>query len=286
MAVPTFDQFIEPLLRYLVAHPDGVTMTQATDALADHFKLSESDRAELIPSNRQTVVRNRTGWAHDRLKRPGYSSSAKRGFWKITEAGLEFAASRPHGFSKEEINELANPPRDQKLSEGVHTEVVHVGHSTITGSVTASTKIALEAQSPEERLDSALAEIRESTARDLLEQILQGTPTFFETLVLDLLHAMGYGTSRADLEHVGKSGDGGIDGIISLDRLGLEKVYVQAKRWKNQISRPDIQGFFGALAGKRKGVFITTSTFSDKAMSTRTRSRRSSSSTDASSPPS
>lgn len=97
--------------------------------------------------------------------------------------------------------------------------------------------------------------------------ISQSSPAFFEQLVLDLLVAMGYGASRKSLQHTGRSGDGGIDGIISLDRLGLEKVYVQAKRWQNQVSRPDVQGFFGALAGRRanKGVFITTSGFSREA---------------------
>jgi len=113
----------------------------------------------------------------------------------------------------------------------------------------------------------ALDEISDAVAAELLEVIGHSTPQFFEILVLDLLHAMGYGASRTDLQHVGKSGDGGIDGIISLDRLGLEKVYVQAKRWQQSIGRPDIQGFYGALAGQRakKGVFITTSAFTAQA---------------------
>jgi restriction endonuclease Mrr len=123
-------------------------------------------------------------------------------------------------------------------------------------------------QSPEERLDGAVREIRSSVASELLESIMGASPKFFEVLVLDLLHAMGYGTSRADLQRVGGSGDGGIDGIISLDRLGLEKVYVQAKRWQNSVGRPDVQGFYGALAGQRskRGVFITTSTFTAQAI--------------------
>lgn len=118
-------------------------------------------------------------------------------------------------------------------------------------------------ESPDERLDSALSEIKDAVSSELLETILQSSPRFFEGLVLDLLHAMGYGTSRTDLRRVGGPGDAGIDGVISLDRLGLEKVYVQAKRWQNSIGRPDVQAFYGALAGQRanKGVFITTSTF-------------------------
>jgi restriction system protein len=125
-----------------------------------------------------------------------------------------------------------------------------------------------ETESPDDRLVRALDELNDAVANELLEVIGHGTPQFLEILVLDLLHAMGYGTSRSDLQHVGKSGDGGIDGIISLDRLGLEKVYVQAKRWQNNVGRPDIQGFYGALAGQRakKGVFLTTSTFSPQAV--------------------
>jgi len=110
--------------------------------------------------------------------------------------------------------------------------------------------------------------LKKSVGAELLEAIQNSSPRFFETLVLDLLHAMGYGTSRTDLQRVGRSGDGGIDGIISLDRLGLERVYVQAKRWQQGVGRPDVQGFYGALAGQRatKGVFITTSTFSAQAV--------------------
>jgi restriction system protein len=123
-------------------------------------------------------------------------------------------------------------------------------------------------QSPDEALEQALLEIRESVAAELLDVILNATPRFFENLVLDLLHAMGYGTSRTDLQRVGGVGDEGIDGIISLDRLGLEKVYVQAKRWQNSVGRPDVQAFYGALRGQRanKGVFITTSSFTAQAI--------------------
>ncbi len=121
--------------------------------------------------------------------------------------------------------------------------------------------------SPDDRLEAAVAELRAATRRELLEILSQVSPQFFETIVLDVLHKLGYGTSRSDLARVGRSGDGGIDGVISLDRLGLEKVYVQAKRWKNPVGRPDVHAFYGALAGQRanKGVFITTSTFTAQA---------------------
>ena len=121
---------------------------------------------------------------------------------------------------------------------------------------------------PDDQLEDALTELEEWTAEELLETIGKSSPKFFETLVLDLLHAMGYGATRADLQQVGRSGDGGIDGVIALDRLGLEKVFVQAKRWQNSVGREVVQAFYGALAGRRanKGVLITTSTFTQHAV--------------------
>jgi restriction system protein len=121
--------------------------------------------------------------------------------------------------------------------------------------------------SPDDRLEEALAEIRRTVSAEVLEALRQVSPTFFETIVLDVLHRMGYGASRADLQRVGSTGDGGIDGIISLDKLGLEKVYVQAKRWQQTVGRPEVQAFYGALAGQRanKGVFITTSSYTSQA---------------------
>ena len=122
--------------------------------------------------------------------------------------------------------------------------------------------------SPDDRLEQALAELRQGVAAELLELLSQVSPEYFETIVLDLLHKMGYGARRADLAHVGGAGDGGIDGVISLDRLGLEKVYVQAKRWQNSVGRPEAQGFKGAMEGNhaRRGVLITTSSFSPQAI--------------------
>ena len=123
-------------------------------------------------------------------------------------------------------------------------------------------------KSPDDQLGEALIELRATLASELLETLVKVLPTFFETIVLDLLHKMGYGTSRSDLKRVGGSGDGGIDGVISLDKLGLDKVYVQAKRWQQNVGRPEIQGFYGALVGQRasKGIFITTSGFTSQAL--------------------
>ena len=258
MPVPTYDQFIEPILRYLATKPDGAPARDVHDAAAAALGLSDSDRAELLPSGTQTVYKNRAGWAHDRLKRSGLSSHIRRGFWTLTDAGREFAASNPGPLPDEVVERLAADKTDVRL------RTAGSPLQTVTVPSIEATRIA----SPDDRLEAALAELRETVVAELLETLSQVTPQYFETIVLDLLHRMGYGTSREDLQRVGGVGDGGIDGVISLDRLGLEKVYVQAKRWQGSVGRPEVQAFYGALAGQRanKGVFITTSSFTQQAI--------------------
>ena len=258
MAVPTYDRFIEPILRYLAAHPDGASARDVHDAAALALGLTDGDRAELLPSGVQTVYKNRAGWAHDRLKRSGLSTSLKRGFWKLTDAGRDFAISNPAPLREEVVERLATENRDVRLRPSDQSEPPSpVG--VVAARVTAS---------PDDRLEAALSELRQTVAAELLEMLGQVSPPYFETIVLDLLHRLGYGTSRQDLQRVGGVGDGGIDGVIALDRLGLEKVYVQAKRWQGSVGRPEVQAFYGALAGQRanKGVFITTSTFTQQAL--------------------
>jgi restriction system protein len=257
MPVPTYDLFIEPILRYLVAHPDGALAKDVREAAADTLGLSETDRQEILPSGLQAVYKNRAGWAYDRLKRAGYATSPRRGFWKATPVGVTFAASHPEPFSADIVDEIATTHLDVRLrppKDAVST--------TPTLLVTAEPAV-----SPDDQLEAAIAEMRRAVAAELLETLSQVPPASFETIVLDLLHRMGYGANRSDLQRVGKVGDGGIDGVISLDRLGLEKVYVQAKRWQSPVGRPEIQAFYGALAGQRagKGVFITTSSFTTQA---------------------
>jgi restriction system protein len=181
----------------------------------------------------------------------------------MTAEGKQYLAEHPEKLSKEQVEEIATGNMNVRLRplEG------DADHGQERSMLQASERIE-EATSPDDRLEQALTELNDSVAEEILEAIGNSSPEFFEALVLDVLHAMGYGTSRRDLQRVGGSGDGGIDGIISLDRLGLEKVYVQAKRWQNSVGRPDVQGFYGALAGQRanKGVFITTSTFTSPAV--------------------
>lgn len=260
MSVPTYNQFIEPLLRYLAVKPDGATARDAHEAAASALQLSEEQRQEIIASG-QATYKNRSGWAHDRLKRAGLSSSAKRGYWKLTDAGMAYAAQHPAPLPAEEVERLAIGFMDVKLKTPSDAIPLDAELQPVV-SLTSATA------SPDDRLEQALQELRETVAADLLDNLLQVSPGRFEVIVLDVLHRLGYGANRNDLQRVGGSGDGGIDGIISLDKLGLEKVYVQAKRWKNTVGRPELQGFYGALAGQKakRGVFITTSGFTAQAI--------------------
>jgi restriction system protein len=264
MPVPTYDQFIEPILRLLVAHPDGLSARVAHDEAAKALSLTSADREVLLPSGTQPVYKNRAGWAHDRLKRAGLSSSPRRGFWKVTADGVHFAQQHPAPFSSELSEKLAMGYIGVKLRAAPESAAPNVSPTQLAVVDNLEPAVA----SPDDRLGLALSELRQSAASELLELLGAVSPSFFETIVLDLLHRMGYGANRADLQRVGGSGDEGIDGIISLDRLGLEKVYVQAKRWQSSVGRPELQAFYGALAGQKakKGVFITTSSYSTQAL--------------------
>jgi restriction system protein len=261
MSIPTYDQLIAPLLKVLADNPAGLKVPAAYEAVANAVGLSEDDRRELLPSGKQPVYMNRIGWANDRLKRAGLSKppsevSASR-TWQLTEEGLEFAKDHGDSLDPAVVEQLAKVGPGSK----VRKPPADPTRTTVPLSVT-------ETQSPDERIDAAAAELDESLSADLLGAMAGMHPVRFEQLVLDLLHAMGYGASRADLHETPGSGDGGIDGIITLDRLGLERVYTQAKRWNTgTVGRPEIQKFVGALAGHggNRGVFITTSTFSNEA---------------------
>ena len=237
---------------------EGAPARDVYEAAADGLRLAPEQRSEMLPSGRQAIYKNRVGWAHDRLKRAGLSSAPRRGFWQLTEAGRRFANENSPPLSPEQVETLAAVERESRLTtiDSAENPTPITDHP---GNVT---------ESPDDRLEGALRELHETVVVELLESLAACSPKFFEFVVLDVLHAVGYGASRSDLQRVGGAGDGGIDGIISLDRLGLEKVYVQAKRWQNSVGRPDVQAFYGALAGQRanKGVLITTSTFTARAI--------------------
>ena len=262
--VPTYDQFIDPVFRVLERHVDGVPTAQVYDLVADEVGLTQSQRDEILPSGRQPYYKNRIGWAFDRLKRVGAAESAKRGHWTLTPEGRDFIEAHPHPLNDDEVWELSrveNADTDllERLSAGLESSLDEASEA-----IASAPRLT-----PEELIESSVDQLHESVSRELLQRVLEAPPEFFERLVLDVLLAMGYGADRRALTHVGGVSDGGIDGIITLDRLGLEKVYIQAKRWapENKVGRPDLQGFYGALASRKanKGVFITTSSFTEPA---------------------
>ena len=253
MSLPSYVEFIDPLLRHLVAQKNAVRARDVYEVVAAKLGLTEEQKAEMLPSGQQAVYQNRTGWANDRLKRAGLTTSPSRGHWTATDKGRAFVKAHPKPLTAKELESI--------------WKIKWVKNAAAKDDGAEQTPASATDASPQERIELAVRELNESVGAELLERIHEGTPKFFEKLVLDLLLAMGYGTSRSELQHVGGSGDAGIDGIISLDKLGLEKVYVQAKRWQGSVGRPALQGFFGALAGRKanKGVFITTASFTKDA---------------------
>jgi restriction system protein len=241
-----------PVLRFL-AHAGEVAPATIREAAASEFRLSEPDLQELLPSGRQTTFANRVAWALAYLKQAGIVESPRRGSYRITERGRTVLAANP---ARIDISLLQQYPEFQAFRSP---------SSDATPRATTSVAADPVSLTPDEQMRAGYARLRESLAALLLERVKHASPKFFEGLVIDLLVAMGYGGSRDDAAAVvGGSGDEGIDGIIKEDKLGLDAIYVQAKRWANTVGRPDIQRFAGALQGQRarKGVFITTSSFS------------------------
>lgn len=249
--LPPQADFHHAILRHLARRPDGDRRENIHEAMPDLLGLGEAQRTERLANLPHLRYRHRSGWGLSMLKAAGYVDNPASGVWRITIRGRELLARYPDKFESE-----------------IGRRVIREGRRKIQGQdcAGASDDNASE-QTPDERIDGALEEIHGAVARELLERIAQAPPAFFEGLVLGLVHALGYGASEDDLEQVGGSGDGGIDGVIALDKLGFERVCVQAKRWQGSVGRPEIQAFYGALAGRRarKGVFITTSSFTREA---------------------
>lgn len=266
MKLPSYVHFTGPLLQYLGDQHGPVRPRDAYDALAQRLGLSEEDRTARLPSGGQSVLQNRVGWAQDALKRAGLSSAPARGTWLITDAGRKLLEKHGGQIPPAEMARISTVSRDVSLrvltgATASTDQQAPIQVAALGGEVTE------DGRSPREQIEAALAQIRGSVAQDLLESITKQTPTEFEDLVLDVLHGLGYGMSREALQRTGRSGDGGIDGVVALDRLGLQKVYVQAKKWQGQVGAPAVQGFKGALQlrGADKGVLITSGTISGPA---------------------
>lgn len=228
--------------------------------LADRFGLTEADRQALIPSGTQRLLDNRVGWAKTYLLKAGLLESPRRGVIRITQRGRDALAS-----GKTIDNRLLRQFHEfidffTGTGEQGQDDQVPVASQQAAGATATPVETT-----PEELIDAGYQQVQKALASDLLDRVKAASPAFFERLVVELLVKMGYGGSLADAgKAVGKSGDEGIDGIIKEDRLGLDVIYVQAKRWERTVGRPDIQQFAGALQGQRarKGVFLTTSAFS------------------------
>jgi restriction system protein len=257
MPVPGYQEFMRPLLE-VVSDGQDHNVREVYAEVADRLKLTETDREELIPSGTQRLLDNRAGWCKTYLLKAGLVESPRRAFIRITERGRQALA----GTERIDSRYLRRFPEFAVFQRGDDTEERNAEADKITEAAgTAET-------TPEELILSGYRQVQTALASDLLERVKAASPAFFERLVVQLLVAMGYGGSMEDAgKAIGRSGDEGIDGIIKEDRLGLDVIYLQAKRWENKIGRPDIQQFAGALQGQRarKGVFITTSAFSAEA---------------------
>lgn len=262
MTLPSYIHFTGPLLEYLADQAGPVRARDAYEGLSRRLGLSEQDLAARLPSGRQSVFQNRVGWAQDALKRAGLSSSPARGTWLITEAGRRILAEHGGRIPEDEMVRIGTVSRDVAIET-----LTGGGESGAEPARPVPGKPASDQRSPREQIEDALAQIRGSAARDILDEIVKWTPKEFEELVLDVLYSLGYGLSREALQRVGRSGDGGIDGIVPLDRLGLQKVYVQAKKWQGQVGSPEVQKFIGALQlqGADKGVLIAAGDISGPA---------------------
>lgn len=256
MAIPDYQSIMLPLLKLASSNPTGeLSLQETVNILAKTFNLTDEERSHLLPSGRQPTFVNRVGWAATYMKKAGLLEATRRGFFKISQRGLAAIAQNPSSIN---VSFLSQYPefvefksiRSEKNGDDKDTDIE-------------------ESRTPEESLELEYQRIRDNLASQLLERIKQSSPAFFERLVVELLVKMGYGGSRSDAgKAVGKSGDGGIDGIIKEDRLGLDVIYIQAKRWDgNTVGRRDVQQFAGALQGQRatKGIFLTTSKFTSEA---------------------
>lgn len=255
MAIPDFQSIMLPLLK-LAGDGKEHTLRQAIEALAHEFGLSAEERRQLLPSGRQPTFDNRVGWARTFMAKAGLLQSPRRARFQITDRGLAVLNGRPAAIN---IGFLQQFPEFVEFRSGAR---VRPGDKDGTGRGGEPT--------PEEEIEAAHRTISEALAGQLLDLVKKCSAQRFEHLVIDLLVKMGYGGARPEESKiVGGPGDEGIDGVINEDPLGLDVVYVQAKKWKDTVGRPEIQKFVGALQGQRarKGVFITTSDFSPSARS-------------------
>ena len=253
MAIPDFQTAMLPTLK---AACDGAEhhRTELLQTVAATFDLTPEERAKMVPSGRGPVIRSRIVWAIAYLKQAHLLASPRRGVYQITKRGQDVLRTKPDRVDVGFLSQYPEFVEFKSRSRGTRSRAKDEESPTV--------------DTPDEALENAYQRLRGTVEEELLQSIIQGSSVFFERLVVELLVAMGYGGSLRDAgQAVGRSGDEGIDGIIKEDRLGLDTIYVQAKKWQGVVGRPEIQKFAGALQGQRakKGVFLTTSDFSREA---------------------
>jgi restriction system protein len=255
MAIPDFQSVMLPLVKAL-GDGEERTMREVTDMLAESFHLTEQERVELLPSGQQSLFNNRVGWAKSHLKAAGLLENPIRGRVRISDLGRQVLAENP-------------PAINVKFLKRFPAYCDFIGKSAPHDEgVTGEAALVEEHRTPLELIDAAYKSLRQATAEDLLSKLKACSPAFFESVVVRLLMAIGYGGVAGQGTVTGKSGDGGIDGVIKQDKLGLDVVCIQAKRWDGAVGRPTIQGFVGSMnyVRARKGVILTTSTFTKDAV--------------------
>lgn len=255
MPIPDYQSIMLPLLS-LLSDSKEYPFRNIVETLSKTFLLTDEERKELLPSGQQAVFDNRVGWARTYLKKAGLIDSPKRGVNIITKRGLEFLENKPN---------LINVKLLEQFPEFIEFKTTKKERTEVEEKVVEPNK-----QTPEETLEYSYQKIRKELAQDLLNKVINLPPSFFEKFVVELLVKMGYGGSIKDAgKAIGKTNDEGIDGTIKEDKLGLDIIYIQAKRWQTRsvVGRPEIQRFVGALAGQgaKKGIFITTSSFTKEA---------------------
>ena len=255
MPIPDFQSFMLPMLKFV---EDGKerSLAESRDAIADILGITDEERKELLPSGTQPIFNNRVAWACIYLYNAGLLERPKRGSYKITNRGLDVLKENP---SKVDVKYLNQFPEFKEFQQPKKVDKDNKGGVIVKPAET----------NPEETLEAAYQDLQQTLVSELINTVKACSPQFFERLVIDVLVKMGYGGSRKEAgQAVGKAGDEGIDGIIKEDKLGLDIIYLQAKRWENTVGRPEIQKFAGALQGQRarKGIFITTSNFSREAL--------------------
>ncbi len=261
MAIPDYQTLMLPVLK-VAGDGQEHRIGDVVNQLARDFGLTEEERQQILPSGRQATFANRVGWAKTCLVQAGLLEATKRAHFKITDRGKKSLAEGPPRIDVEYLLQFAEFVQFKERGRLPGTEA-----STNVGETPS---VPLQSETPDELLRSTVKQIETALKKELLDRILAAPPAFFESLIVALLLAMGYGGSREEAgKIVGRSGDGGIDGVIDQDALGLDRVYVQAKRYvtENAVSEPEIRAFSGSLGAAKanKGVFVTTSYFTQPA---------------------